>query len=100
MLSAEATNTNLIVFVLIWPKLEPNKQKQNKKLFKSFLIFQKYLNSSDGVLIIHRVTNTTVGLYRCIATNDAGSSQANIYLKVTYGNELGNSWNVWTGYTI
>ena len=62
--------------------------KKIKKISKSFLIFQNYLKSSDGVLIIHRVTNTTVGMYRCIATNDAGSSQANINLKVTYGNEF------------
>ena len=55
--------------------------------------FQNYLNSSDGVLIIHRVTNTTVGMYRCIATNDAGSSQANIHLKVTYG----NVWSIFWG---
>jgi hypothetical protein len=30
----------------------------------------------------------TAGMYICIATNDAGSSQANINLKVTYGNEF------------
>jgi len=66
----------------------PRLTNKIKKIFKSFLIFQNDLNSSDGVLVIHRVTNTTVGLYRCIATNDAGSSQANIYLKVTYGNEF------------
>ncbi|XP_076082120.1 contactin-5-like [Mytilus galloprovincialis] len=35
-------------------------------------------------LTVSRVTNSTTGVYSCIATNDAGTSQANIILKVTY----------------
>jgi outer membrane receptor for ferric coprogen and ferric-rhodotorulic acid len=65
----------------------PNQKPKKTKTYFNPSTFQNYLNSSNGVLIIHRVTNTTVGMYRCIATNDAGSSQANIYLKVTYGND-------------
>ncbi|CAC5424736.1 HMCN [Mytilus coruscus] len=42
------------------------------------------VKSSVNTLIIHSVTNATIGTYTCIATNDAGSSQANIQLKVTY----------------
>ncbi|XP_071138696.1 neuronal cell adhesion molecule-like [Mytilus edulis] len=40
---------------------------------------------SGNTLVIHSVTNATTGTYTCIATNNAGSSQANILLKVTYG---------------
>ncbi|CAC5424735.1 NOTCH3 [Mytilus coruscus] len=43
------------------------------------------VQSSGNTLVIHRVTNATGGTYTCIATNVAGTSQANIQLKVTYG---------------
>ncbi|VDI13473.1 Hypothetical predicted protein, partial [Mytilus galloprovincialis] len=42
------------------------------------------VQSSGNTLVIHSVTNETTGTYTCIATNDAGTSQANIQLKVTY----------------
>ncbi|CAC5407140.1 HMCN [Mytilus coruscus] len=42
------------------------------------------VQSSGNTLVIHSVTNATTGTYTCIATNDAGSSQASILLKVTY----------------
>ncbi|CAG2217861.1 HMCN [Mytilus edulis] len=42
------------------------------------------VQTSGHTLVIHSVTNTTIGTYTCIATNDAGTSQANIQLKVTY----------------
>ncbi|CAG2219381.1 PLG [Mytilus edulis] len=41
-------------------------------------------NATGNTLIISTVTNATIGLYTCIATNDAGTSQANIILKFTY----------------
>ncbi|XP_076082118.1 peroxidasin homolog [Mytilus galloprovincialis] len=44
----------------------------------------KMLQSSRNILSVHNVTNTTSGYYTCIATNDAGTSQANILLKVIY----------------
>ncbi|CAC5364487.1 Protein eyes shut homolog,Neurogenic locus Notch protein,Neurogenic locus notch homolog protein 3,Protein eyes shut,Protocadherin Fat 4,Delta-like protein C,Neurogenic locus notch homolog protein 1,Fibropellin-3,Protein crumbs homolog 2,Sushi, nidogen and EGF-like domain-containing protein 1,Protein jagged-1a,Sushi, von Willebrand factor type A, EGF and pentraxin domain-containing protein 1,Protein jagged-2,Neurogenic locus notch homolog protein 2,Protein crumbs homolog 1,Protein jagged-1,Protein jagged-1b len=44
----------------------------------------KVLHSSGNILIVHNVTNTTAGYYTCIATNDAGTSQANVLLKVIY----------------
>ncbi|XP_071140984.1 neurofascin-like [Mytilus edulis] len=40
-------------------------------------------NATGDTLIISTVTNATIGIYTCIATNDAGTSQANIILKVT-----------------
>ncbi|CAC5401498.1 unnamed protein product [Mytilus coruscus] len=40
--------------------------------------------STGATLTVIRVTNSTAGSYSCIATNDAGISQANIILKVTY----------------
>ncbi|XP_076082119.1 neuronal cell adhesion molecule-like [Mytilus galloprovincialis] len=40
--------------------------------------------SNGDTLIVPRVTNATTGLYSCIATNDAGTSQAIIMLKATY----------------
>ncbi|CAG2219379.1 HMCN [Mytilus edulis] len=40
--------------------------------------------STGKTLTVSRVTNSTTGVYSCIATNDAGTSQANIILKVTY----------------
>lgn len=49
------------------------------------LFFQNVVQSSGNILVIHRVTNATSGIYTCIATNDAGTSQANIQLKVKYG---------------
>ncbi|VDI75359.1 Hypothetical predicted protein, partial [Mytilus galloprovincialis] len=42
------------------------------------------VQSSGNTLVINRVTNSTTGTYTCIATNVAGTSQANIQLKVTY----------------
>ncbi|VDI38762.1 Hypothetical predicted protein, partial [Mytilus galloprovincialis] len=42
------------------------------------------VKSSGNTLIIHSVTNATIGTYTCIAKNDAGSSRANIQLKVIY----------------
>ncbi|XP_071138698.1 uncharacterized protein [Mytilus edulis] len=42
------------------------------------------IQSFGNTLVIHSVTNATTGSYTCIATNDAGTSQANIQLKVTY----------------
>ncbi|XP_076082109.1 uncharacterized protein LOC143052856 isoform X2 [Mytilus galloprovincialis] len=41
-------------------------------------------NATGNTLIMSTVTNATIGLYTCIATNDAGTSQANIILKFTY----------------
>ncbi|VDI20004.1 Hypothetical predicted protein, partial [Mytilus galloprovincialis] len=40
--------------------------------------------STGTTFTVSRVTNSSTGLYSCIATNDAGTSQANIILKVTY----------------
>lgn len=36
-------------------------------------------------MVVQNVTNTTAGQYTCIATNDVGTSQVNIFLEVTYG---------------
>ncbi|CAG2257832.1 HMCN [Mytilus edulis] len=44
----------------------------------------KIVQSSGNTLVIHSVTNATTGSYSCIATNGAGTSQANIQLKVSY----------------
>ncbi|VDI57264.1 Hypothetical predicted protein [Mytilus galloprovincialis] len=45
---------------------------------------RKLLHSSGNSLVVHNVTNTTTGYYTCIATNDAGTSQANVLLKANY----------------
>ncbi|VDI36495.1 Hypothetical predicted protein [Mytilus galloprovincialis] len=42
------------------------------------------VQSTGKTLVIQRVTNATTGIYTCIAKNHAGTSQANIQLKVTY----------------
>ncbi|XP_063438578.1 fibropellin-1-like isoform X1 [Mytilus trossulus] len=39
---------------------------------------------SGGVMLISNVTSEATGLYVCIATNDIGSSRANIMLEATY----------------
>ncbi|CAC5385821.1 unnamed protein product [Mytilus coruscus] len=39
---------------------------------------------SGGVMLISNVTSEATGLYTCIATNDIGSSRANIMLEATY----------------
>lgn len=44
----------------------------------------KLLHTSGNIMIVHNVTNTTAGYYTCIATNDVGTSQVNIFLEVTY----------------
>lgn len=49
---------------------------------------QEDYNATGDTLVISTVTNATIGLYTCIATNDAGASQANIILKFTYGKKV------------
>ncbi|XP_063418146.1 hemicentin-1-like [Mytilus trossulus] len=44
----------------------------------------KLLLTSGNIMVVHNVTNTTTGQYTCIATNDVGTSQVNIFLEVTY----------------
>ncbi|XP_063396900.1 hemicentin-1-like [Mytilus trossulus] len=44
----------------------------------------KTLPSTSSTLILLRATNETAGIYTCIATNDVGTSQADIKLKVTF----------------
>ncbi|VDI14974.1 Hypothetical predicted protein [Mytilus galloprovincialis] len=40
--------------------------------------------SSGNTITVHNVTNSTAGYYTCIATNDVGTSQVNIFLQITY----------------
>lgn len=51
-------------------------------------VLQEEYNATGNTLVISTVTNATIGLYTCIATNDAGTSQANIILKVTNGKKI------------
>ncbi|CAC5361985.1 unnamed protein product [Mytilus coruscus] len=44
----------------------------------------KLLHTSGDIMVVQNVTNTTAGYYTCIATNDVGTSQVNIFLEVTY----------------
>ncbi|CAG2194348.1 HMCN [Mytilus edulis] len=39
---------------------------------------------SGGILVIPNITSEATGLYTCIASNDIGSSRANIMLEATY----------------
>ncbi|XP_076081843.1 muscle, skeletal receptor tyrosine-protein kinase-like [Mytilus galloprovincialis] len=39
---------------------------------------------SGGILVIPNITSEATGLYTCIASNDIGSSRANIILEATY----------------
>ncbi|VDI45895.1 Hypothetical predicted protein [Mytilus galloprovincialis] len=60
----------------------------NVKGYPSPAINWKYnnilLQSSGNIIVVHNVTNSTTGYYTCIATNDAGTSQANVLLKAKY----------------
>ncbi|XP_076108849.1 uncharacterized protein LOC143076840 [Mytilus galloprovincialis] len=44
----------------------------------------KTLPSTSSTLTLLRATNETAGIYTCIATNDVGTSKADIKLKVTF----------------
>ncbi|XP_071138695.1 uncharacterized protein [Mytilus edulis] len=44
----------------------------------------KIVQTSGNTLVVRSVTNATTGSYSYIATNSAGTSQANIQLKVSY----------------
>lgn len=38
--------------------------------------------------MVRNVTNTTIGYYSCIASNDVGTNEVKILLEVTYGMQL------------
>lgn len=46
------------------------------------------IEEHGGTLTIKNVTGSVSGMYTCIATNDIGTSKANIMFEATYGKFL------------